>query len=64
MFPWPIAHGDLGSADEIIPAFLAFVLLTFVLARILVEGLMRKRVKKHKPVVGLEPEARDHILVD
>ena len=46
MFPWLLAHGDIGSADEIIPAFLAFVLLVYVLARILVDGLKQKLSEK------------------
>ena len=33
----PLAHGDLGSADEIIPAILAGLLLIFVLVRALVD---------------------------
>lgn len=33
----PLAHGDLGSADEIIPALFAVLLLIFVLVRAFVD---------------------------
>jgi len=33
----PLAHGDLGNADEIIPALFAVLLLIFVLVRAFVD---------------------------
>jgi len=38
----PLAHGDLGSADEIIPAILAGLLLIFVLVRAFVDFVKGK----------------------
>lgn len=53
----PLAHGDLGSADEIIPAILALLLLIFVLVRALVDFVkdLLKRNAAPKSESDLEP---------
>ena len=55
----PLAHGDLGSADEIIPAILAGLLLIFVLVRALVdfakEQIHRRMNVKPSPISEKSP---------
>jgi len=59
----PLAHGDLGSADEIIPAIFAVLLLIFVLVRAFVdfakERLQRRMNAKPAPTSENVPAEAD-----
>jgi len=54
----PLAHGDIGSADEIAISFAAFILLLVVIG-IVIRDSWRNRKREHQSAQKQESELRE-----